>query len=354
MTLLLLLGLFIQATAQQPPGTLDDAVSMLALTSKTEIEVRPKWKGCNHCCIDSDNYAPCLDVDACAAKGPKNGKYAFVLSHWLPLRNDRHLTNIEAMKKQAKANGADLLMLMLQKHIDETSSFFRKQLESHGFRFVPVAWDLPPKMKFTAPNWTLGMERGWCGPMDLIRLHLFNITGYDAVVYYDSDIELQGDVMPALRCAATGKLLTSTGTISPINVGFIATRPDERMLKASVKFAQVADFDYDAGGWGEGGFQPWPMKFIGAECGQGFIHTLFYKAKTNKLAQLSLKSAGLKPEDIHTGQLDRCIWNYHGQDSCGAAPEKFDCSLVRVHHKPKKPQAGSCTKFRDVNKTKKH
>lgn len=332
--MLLLSGLFIPATA-------------LGI----QMNARPKWKGCTHCCMDGDKWAPCLDVESCAAEGPKTGKYAFVLSHWLPLRNDKHLKNIEAMKKQARANGVDLLMLMLQKHIDQTSIQRRKELESHGFRFVPVGWDLPPGMKFTAPNWTIGQERGWCGPMDLIRLHLFNMTGYDAVIYYDADIELQGDVMPVFRCAATGKFLTTTGTISPINVGFMAVRPDPRMLQASVKFAQEADFNYTTG-WGDAGFEPWPIKFIGAECGQGFIHTLFYKGKTNDLARLSLASAGLKPEDIHGAQLDRCIWNYHGQDSCGAAPEHFDCSLVRVHHKPKKPETNCCTKFRERNMTK--
>merc|ERR1712217_300323 len=130
------------------------------------------------------------------------------------------------------------------------------------------------------------------GPMDLMRLHVFSLQGYDAVVYYDSDVELQGDVMPVLRCAATGRLLTTSGTMSPINVGFIAVRPDPRMLRAAIAFAQNASFDRSTG-WAGGGFAPATFKSVGAECGQGFMHTLYYKAARNDLARLSLASVGL-------------------------------------------------------------
>merc|ERR1719433_1317604 len=106
----------------------------MTITKHGPIEKSGPWKGCKNCCMDGDNVAPCLDVESCAAKGPENGKYAFVLSHWLPLTNTLALKNIEPMKKQAQKHGIDLLMLMLQDHIDRTPQSVREEMENHGFR----------------------------------------------------------------------------------------------------------------------------------------------------------------------------------------------------------------------------
>ena len=35
-------------------------------------------------------------------------------------------------------------------------------------------------------------------------MHVVGLEGYDAVAYYDADCEFQGDVLPVLRCAASG------------------------------------------------------------------------------------------------------------------------------------------------------
>ena len=38
--------------------------------------------------------------------------------------------------------------------------------------------------------------------------------GYDAIAYYDTDIEFQGDISPVLKCAASGKFLSTNGGVS--------------------------------------------------------------------------------------------------------------------------------------------
>ncbi|CAK0875322.1 unnamed protein product [Prorocentrum cordatum] len=254
------------------------------------------------------------------------------------------------MKEQASAHGFDILMIMLRRHVHSTSRSVLEDLRAKGIQVVPVDWDLPPgtwvPVMRSGEIFHTGMQKGWCGPMDLMRLHIFGLASYDAVMYVDGDVELQGDVTPVLRCAATGRLLTTSGTMAPVNFAMIATRPDERMLRAAEIFARNSSFTR-VDGWAGGGYRPSDSKYIGAECGQGFMHTLYYKATTNALAYWSLKEAGILPEDVKADQLDRCIWNYHGHEKCGVAGKTFDCSLVRVHHKPKDPTQGSCTKLRE-------
>lgn len=329
-----------------PRRALGDAVSMMSITKTFRKMENPNFK-CNDCCMDGYKQVPCLDVESCAAKGPKKGKYAFVLSQrcappWTLPNPATFLKNIEAMKAQAQVHGIDMLMLMRPTDIAAMPKKMLTQMKDHNVRLVPVDWDLPPGMKYKPANWT--GNRGWCGPMDLIRLHMFNLTGYDAVVYYDDDIELRADVTPILRCAATGRMLTTTGPMAPINVGFMAVRPDPRFLKAAVAFAQNASYDHETG-WAGGGFRPAWDKYVGAECGQGLLHTLFYKAHKNVLARRCLEYAGLKPEQIGVTQVSGCIWNYQGREQCGKSPEKFNCSHIKVHHKPKSPEEGSCMKF---------
>jgi hypothetical protein len=58
---------------------------------------------------------------------------------------------------------------------------------------------------------------------DLIRLHAFNLLEYAAVVYFDFDVTLVGDVRPLLQCAATGEFLMTEGSfMSPLNAGMMA------------------------------------------------------------------------------------------------------------------------------------
>ena len=105
---------------------------------------------------------------------------------------------------------------------------------------------------------------------DLIRLHVFNMTAYDAVAYIDTDISIVGDVMPLLDCAATGEFMMTQGLHAPLNAGVMALRPNEELFKLSLWFGARASFsqhpqDMSAttGGWDGGGTYPnengWPV-----------------------------------------------------------------------------------------------
>jgi len=182
--------------------------------------------------------------------------------------------------------------------------------------------------------------------MDLIRLHVLGVDDYDAVAFYDADIEFQGDISDVFLCASTGRFITASGGVGePMNVGFFALKPDKRYVDASLHFAQNATFNRRTG-WSGSGFLPAEGYFNAAECGQGFMHTLFFDPTSAK-AQDSMRKAGLPGvEYAKAVQIDRCIWNYQTDDKCGL---NFDCDLVQVHHKPNAvvpPGGQDCAKLK--------
>jgi len=86
---------------------------------------------------------------------------------------------------------------------------------------------------------------------------------------------------------------------------------------------------------------------VGAECGQGFFHTLYYKRRSSP-ARKALAAAGLPGVKeriaVEVAQVDRCIWNYQTGVDC---PRHFDCDLIRAHHKPTSAPLGrDCSKFK--------
>lgn len=296
---------------------------------------------CQNCCNDGENYGPCLDVGSCANKLSKDGKYAFILSHYgQPNVRFKFLPFISSLRAQILAHPKvhiDLLLLMTAQDAENLEPKHLKLLAANHIKLMKVDWNVPPGTVYKGEskhNHYRSDNSAWCGPQDLMRLHSFKLTQYDAVAYYDSDIEFQGDVLPVLRCAATGPFLTTGGGIGvPLNIGFFAMRPDPRMLHAAEYFLTHYNYSLETG-WGESGWEPAKVKYAGGECGQGVIHTLFYMKKS-KPAQTSLAVAGLgAPGSVQAHQIDKCVWNYQTSFQC---PLNFDCSLVRAHHKPKKP-----------------
>jgi len=228
-----------------------------------------------------------------------------------------YIKSMEAAAK--KANNADLLMLMKKMDSDKMTAYQKELLQNHSVKLVDVDWGVPPKMK--------GRREGiWCGYSDFIRLHILGMEGYDAIAYYDTDIEIRGDITPVLRCAASGKFLSTSGAAAIFNLGFFALKPDKRLFQASLNFALHANYS-DATGWGEMGWAPSKGHYIGGECGQGFVYALFYKS--GGAARRALQSVGLSFVDA--AQIDRCIWNYQFGGGC---KKDLDCRRVRVHHKP--------------------
>lgn len=296
-------------------------------------------------CNAGSIYTPCLDVEACAAQGPVQGRYAFVLTYtglihrrlaFTSASRRAFLPYIDAMAKQAKEHNIDILLLIPQGDQLLLSEEDHQLLKQHHVRLILADWTIPPNMKF--------VQKRWCGRQDLIRLHVLGLEEYDAVAYYDDDVELQGDVTSVLRCAATGKFVTTSGQFSPMNLGFFAVRPQKRLLKAAISFAQQASYD-SAKGWAEAGYGVQRYHYPGAECGQGFFHTFFFM-RDNPVVQSALDSAGFNEDDVpvSAATVDQCIWNYQGQDPFNPCRDNFSCAQVRAHHKPPKDDHISCTK----------
>jgi hypothetical protein len=179
----------------------------------------------------------------------------------------------------------------------------RARFASEGVKIHEVAWILPPKMRWTR-------KRMWCGFQDFIRLNSFGIPGYDALVSYDSDIFVRANMLSVFKCAAQNKLLITAGPNSPCNIGFVAFRPDPKLVEAAVFFAQGANFSMETG-WDNAGWGPGRSKFTGGECGQGFYWTHFFyngQARGTALAEESYRIAGIeRPKGF---QVDRCRYNY--------------------------------------------
>eukprot|EP00419_Tripos_fusus_P024052 CAMPEP_0172719188 /NCGR_PEP_ID=MMETSP1074-20121228/75361_1 /TAXON_ID=2916 /ORGANISM="Ceratium fusus, Strain PA161109" /LENGTH=355 /DNA_ID=CAMNT_0013544513 /DNA_START=16 /DNA_END=1079 /DNA_ORIENTATION=- len=285
-------------------------------------------QGCTSCCNNGTALTPCFDAVECAASGPAAGKYAFVFTYTGEPPNN-FLPHIERAARQSHGSSTfDLILLMTKEDAKTLNSAQKQRMKDYNVQLKEVDWAVPPNMKYQGP----GHGAGWCGSQDFVRLHALGFEGYDAVAYYDTDIEFQGDVTPVLRCAAQGRFLTTNGgTGEPLNVGFFAMKPSSALLQAALAFARDSDYN-ELTGWGKSYWAPAGGYFIGGECGQGFFHHLFYK-QDQEASKSALAEAGFAPGSLVVHQLDRCTWNYQTSYDC---PD-FDCSRVRAHHKPGHP-----------------
>lgn len=89
------------------------------------------------------------------------------------------------------------------------------------------------------------------------------------------------------------------------------------------------------------GWAPRDYAYVGGECGQGFMYTLFYRS--GGMVDKVLSSVGVV---VDSAQLDRCMWNYQTHNDC---VKPFDCSRIRVHHKP-----AHLTEFQECQKMEFH
>lgn len=217
----------------------------------------------------------------------------------------------------------------------------RALFERHNITLLEVPWMLPPGLT----EWA-----GGCAMKDLIRLHVFNMTNYDAVVYIDTDINIVGDVVPLLECAATGEFMMTQGLHAPLNAGVMALKPNEELLKLSMWFAERASFSQhpeditnNKGGWDGGGAFPagngWP--YFGFECGQGYLWTLFYGCskgtKHSDSEHVRVGNAMFPLALPYPARLiDRCEYNYQREGlelSKRHCKKAFKCTDVVFLHK---------------------
>ncbi|CAD7950843.1 unnamed protein product [Amoebophrya sp. A120] len=297
----------------------------------------------------------CLDVEQCAANARplieglrRPRRYAFVLSFFgqVPQELDflQQLPSIQRAigRMQSQKPGAvtvDVVLLIhpgrqIAAHYNPLDKTAIKHLQAkHNVKVRRVPWTIPPGARFDRGN------EGWCGEQDFIRLHAWNMTDYDAVAYYDNDVELRGDYLPLFECVdGLDVTLTTTGGVGePINVGFFALKPKAKLLEAAVHFSKVAGFEPKRGGWADAGFWPNQYYFIGAECGQGYWLTMLFR-RDHTVVREAYRKAGLPLTAVRAASIDRCVWNYQLSSGCDAIGGAR-CDKVIGHHKP--ARAGS-------------
>ena len=86
------------------------------------------------------------------------------------------------------------------------------------------------------------------------------------------------------------------------------------------------------------GYEPGKQPYIGGECGQGFLYSLFYSNGNRNC------SAGIEEAWQHGGlprpravQIDRCRWNYQAENTEKHCYDDFTCGEVRAIHKMVRP-----------------
>jgi hypothetical protein len=203
--------------------------------------------------------APCCGLWATAARSP----YKHVCHTHVHGRTT--MTRYAELKQAAQRVPADVIVMVPNDTVaaHPLTANERERFLREGVVVYEVPWILPPGMRFTRPN-------NSCGFQDFARLHAFGIDGYDAIISLDSDVFVRSDtdMSPVFRCAAQNRILGSGGPGLACNIGFVAFRPDPRLLAAAVNFAQEADYDA-ATGWDRAGWAPSKSKFSGSDCGQG-------------------------------------------------------------------------------------
>lgn len=60
---------------------------------------------------------------------------------------------------------------------------------------------------------------------------------------YDADVMISGDISPVFRCAAQNYFISTSGPNAPLNLGFVAFRPDARFLAVAEHFAVNVEYD---------------------------------------------------------------------------------------------------------------
>lgn len=298
-----------------------------------QVPANTKRSNCN----DGSNWVDCFDVDRCAngMPGPTpDARWAFVLTDSLehPFKGLDE-DNLKPLREAAERHGNTDILLLVPNRGAETNGWHdkvkhsithdqEKALLQQNVTMRKVAWALPPGRLYRP-------KLNWCGARDFIRLHVLGLEPYAAVAYMDSDIQLtgRGNIGNLMKCAASGHFLSSSGPLSPLNSGLFAVRPSSTLLKAAVKFAEVADYRKMTG-WAGAGQAPGPRDHIGAECGQGFLHTLLYKSNAPEV-QLAVTKAGATAHWPKAVQMERCIWNR--QHGTGCSKDAGCKDVVAIH-----------------------
>jgi len=310
----------------------------------------PSQLGKHSGCSCEGETIPCIDVDACAALAPGGRlimpswgpsseasdegtdwkpRFALVTIHDLQIpfeaKDDRLFRRYlrpahylfyeqEGLKMIRDHYGLDHVLLVPELRLAKfpLKQESRVSLAQRGVRIVEVPWVYPAITESVFRETHADSQT--FGPGEFIRIHLWNLTEYDAVLYLDHDMLLVGDVTPMLLCShATGIYLTSSGNTAPLNLGLHSLRPNEGVFKAMVEVLSRTEYEPENGFTSVPGRNTWGIiEWMGLDRGsahaglQGFLYYFFYRG--DEVVQQALERHGV-PRTI-AAQVARCMWNY--------------------------------------------
>lgn len=218
----------------------------------------------------------------------------------------------------AVSHGAKYIMLVPQNVSIDANN--RKKLEKTGLKLHEVPWMVPPRLSRLVPR----ESGGCCGAREFIKLHAFNLTEFDAIIFYDTDVEVRSDVpevlSPLFRCAASGYFLTTPAPkhFPWVNSGFFAVRPHAKLFEAMLDVLSGAKVRH-TDGWNKAGWGPKNKDTSRAIKDQfrmqGFLQYFMYQDTRHT-------------QYVEAKQLDQCIWNRQRGSECDAVP----CAATLVFH----------------------
>ena len=176
-------------------------------------------------------------------------------------------------------------------------------------------------------------RKNCCSWREYLKLAAWTLVEYQSVILLDTDQLVLGNLGAVFICAAQrlGRLLFTSGPLSPLNGGFLAFRPCQQIYEDMQRLLLETTFDpktgFDGLGFGRRGWfrdEP-PSKnkiysnkvHYGAEGPQGFLYNYFVQRPLFHVPHpLGISSFGAE-------ELDRCVWNYQKE---GLAKGPFPCA----------------------------
>lgn len=302
---------------------------LLACAYTSRCEPEPEHPLAHVRCTREGRKAPCLDVATCPAGASKRAAVVVFYDCHGPLhKTPRLATTVRVNGEVARRDGFDYLWA-IPPEADREDAFPDWLHKDYGIEIIefPLPWIVPPNLSKGVPV----ESGGCCGAREFAKLQFLAMEKYDAVVVLDADVRLSDKAADPLRgvfdCAASGTLLTTRGSHSGVNGGFVAARPDSRRLASMLAALATATVD-ELSGWNGRGFGPFRKvghpKFDARV--QGFLYHFLY--------------ADAAPP-FPAEQVDACVFNAQ-HNLAHLCVYELCTDAVRLSHGAAKPEARHC------------
>jgi len=164
------------------------------------------------------------------------GRYAFATIHYEGTPRDEEYTlGIRVLIRSIKATGTKHDVIVLA--TDSVSDATRKLLIKEGAQIVPIPpianpyKDDPTRRKYYQPRFE----------MTLIKLHLWNQTKYDRVVYFDADCIVLQPIDEMFKC---GHFCAAYMNILAFHTAVLVVKPDAKVFQDMVNsLATMESYD---------------------------------------------------------------------------------------------------------------